>query len=141
MIVLLPILVPLLLLVLTLILPYAALLYLSVCLFWLPRGKNVLAIYSDSPIWHEYMSTQILPLVSDRAVVLNWSERKRWKRFSLAVLVFRFFAGRRDFNPMVIVFRPFRRAQKIRFWPAFQDWKRGYTMPVDQLRQRLIVLL
>jgi hypothetical protein len=61
------------------------LLYLLVWALWLPRGKDVLLVYWDSPIWHEYVTTQILPLVQDRAVVLNWSERKKWSHRSLGV--------------------------------------------------------
>jgi hypothetical protein len=55
---------------------YRITLYLLIWLLWLRNGKDVLVVYSDSPIWHEYMTTQILPLVQQRAVVLNWSERK-----------------------------------------------------------------
>src|SRR5215469_5805504 len=84
--------------------------YLLVWVLWLPKGKDVLLVYSDSPIWHEYMTTQVLPLVQERAVVLNWSERKEWSRWSLAVAVFHYFGGAGDFNPLVVLFKPLRMA-------------------------------
>jgi len=101
----------------------------------------VLFVYSDSPIWHEYMTTQILPLVQERAVILNWSERKRWSRWTLGVAVFHHFGGAGDFNPLVVVFRPLRLARIFRFWSAFKDLKRGYEGPVRSLTQDLVAYL
>ena len=106
--------------------------------WWLPRGKDILLVYSDSPIWREYMTNQILPLVQSRAETLNWSERKRWPRWSVAVLVFRSYSGGRDFNPMVILFPPLGKARFFRFLPAFQEWKHGNPGPLEQMRQDLI---
>ena len=120
---------------------YRALLYLLVWALWLPRGKDILFVYSDSPIWHEYMATQVLPLVQDRAIVLNWSERKKWPRWSLGVAVFHHFGGAGDFNPLVVLFQPLRLARVFRFWSAFKDWKRGYKEPVERLRQELFAIL
>ena len=117
---LLPIILPWAVAALSLYLLNRVLLYVLVWLLWVPRGKDILLAYSDSAIWHEYMTTQILPLVRKRAVTLNWSERHRWSRCSLPSRVFHCFGGRREFNPLVILFRPFRRARFFRFWPAFK---------------------
>ena len=110
------------------------LIYLSIWLFWLSLGKDILFVYSDSPIWRDYMLSEMLPLVESRAVVLNWSERGTWKRWSLRVLAFRFFSGHKAFNPLIVVFRPFRLAQKSRFWPAFREWKQGNKQAVEKLK-------
>ena len=91
--------------------------------------------------WHDYIATEILPLVQKRAVVLNWSERGKWPRLSFRVHVFRHFGGRRDFNPLVVLFRPLRRAKVFRFWLPFKDWKRGYRQPVERLREELLSAL
>jgi hypothetical protein len=120
---------------------YRALLYLLVWVLWLPKGKDVLFVYSDSPIWQEYMTTQVLPLVQERAVVLNWSDRKKWSRWSLGVAVFHHFGGARDFNPLIVLFQPLRLARIFRFWSAFRDWKRGYKEPVERLTQELFACL
>ena len=139
---LLPIILPLALITLALYLPYRAALCMLVWILWLPTGKDVLFVYSDSPIWHEYMTTQILPLVRERAVVLNWSERGKWTRWwSFRVHVFHCFGGYREFNPLVVLFRPFRGARTFRFWLPFKDWKRGYKEPVVRLRQELFAVL
>ena len=51
--------------------------YVAIWLCWCARGRDVLLVYSDSPIWHEYIEKEIFSRLEDRAVVLNWSERKR----------------------------------------------------------------
>ena len=116
-------------------------LYLLVWLLWLPKGKDTLFVYSNSPIWHDYMTQQVLPLVPDRAVVLNWSERSAWRKWRLSQQVFYSFGGRREFNPMIIMFRPLRRAKLFRFWSAFKDWKHGCPEPVERLRNDLRISL
>jgi len=132
------------LIVLLAFLPYLTLrlgVHFLILLTWLPNGKDTLLVYSQSPIWHDYMTTQILPLVKDRAIVLDWSERKKWRKFSLPVLAFRLLGGYRNFNPLVIHFRPLHRAKLFRFWPAFKDWKHGNTDSVEQLRRELAFVL
>jgi len=120
---------------------YRALLYVLVWVLWLPKGKDVLLVYSDSPIWGEYVITQILPLVHERAVVLNWSERKKWSRWSLGVAVFHHFGGAGDFNPLVVFFRPLRLVRIYRFWSAFKDWKRGHKEHVERLTREIAASL
>lgn len=136
-----PILVPLVILFLlarAILVPlsYSAV-YLSVWSAWGIRGKDILLVYSDSPLWREYMLSEILPLVQSRAVALNWSQRNEWKPWSLSVIALRFFGGRQAFNPLIVVFRPFRRAQTYRFWPAFREWKRGNREAVEKLKLEL----
>ncbi len=133
----LPIWLPFLVIVLTLFILRRVAVHILVWLCWLPRGKNVLLVFSDSPIWYEYMTTHILPLVRNRAVVLNWSERKKWARWSLAAQAFRSFGGESAFNPLVVVFRPMRPARVFRFWAAFKDWKHGRTGQVKRLMEEL----
>ncbi len=138
---LLPIILPLALMAVALYFAHRTVLYVLVWVLWLSRGKDLLVVYSDSPIWHEYMVTQILPRVQGRAVVLNWSDRNKWPRWSFRAHVFRYFGGDSDFNPLVVFFRPFRRAKSFRFWLAFKDWKRGNREPVERLRDELFSVL
>jgi hypothetical protein len=87
------------------------------------------------------MREQVLPMVQERAVVLNWSERSKWRKWSFPAHVLRSFGGGQEFNPMVVLFQPFRRAQTFRFWLAFKHWKRGDTEPVERLRSELLINL
>lgn len=97
-----------------------------VWILWCPRGKDVLFVYSDSPVWHDYIEEQILPRIEARAVILNWSDRRHWlDKYSLAPLLFRHFGGYREYNPLAIYFRPFRPHRRFRFWQAFRDYKHG----------------
>jgi hypothetical protein len=133
-VVVLPFVLPLALVAIALHLLYRIVLYLLVWTLWLPRGKDILFVYSD-------METQVLPLVQERAVVLNWSDRKKWMTWSLGVAAFRHFGGLREFNPLVVLFRPVRSARVFRFWSPFKDLKRGYNAPVERLRQDLLSAL
>ncbi len=129
---------PLIVLALAVYFTNRALTYFLVWLLWIPHGKRVLVVYSDSPIWHDYFVNEIFPVVKERAVILNWSERKRWPKWSLATHVFRSFRGRHAYNPMVMVFRPFRSAECFQFWEPFKYWKRGNTWPVESMKRDLI---
>jgi hypothetical protein len=42
---------------------------------------------------------------------------------------------------MVVKFQLFRKAKILRYWSAFQDWKRGYTEPIESLNHQLSLLL
>ena len=133
----LPLILPLTIVALLLFVLHRLVLYMLVWMLWVPKGKDTLFVYSDSPIWRDYMTEQVLPLVKDRAIILNWSERSTWRHWRLTQQVFYSFGGRREFNPMVIIFRPVRRATVFRFWSAFKDWKHGDAASVEGLRNRL----
>lgn len=111
---------------------------LAIWLTW--RKKAALFVYSDSPAWKEYIEREILPYIQDRAVILNWSERRKWKS-SLPVLAFRYFGGYRNFNPIGIVFRPFRLVRTYRFFEAFQKLKQGDSRKVEKVRDELFEVL
>ncbi len=108
--------------------------------WWCLRGKDILFVYSDSPIWHDYIEQKILPHLGDRAVILNWSERKRW-RFSLARMAFYHFGGYRQFNPLAVVFRPFGRTHTFRFWQPFKDFKHGQPESLNKMESEFFKLL
>ncbi len=127
-------------LVLVLLVPYllfGLLLQFAIWLSWWPRGRQVLFVYSDSPIWKDHVHSNILPRLGTSALVLNWSERRRWKRLSLAKLAFRYFGGDREFNPVGIVFRPLHWAQVFRFYKPFHDYKHGKTEPLERMQDAL----
>jgi hypothetical protein len=107
---------------------------------WCAHGRYVLFVYSDSPIWHDYIEEHILPRLGERAVILNWSQRSQWKR-TLAVMAFRYFGGVREFNPMAVVFRPFRLARRFRFYEPFCEFKHGKPEAVTKMEKELFDLV
>jgi len=83
-------------------------LYTLVWAWWIsPAPRRVLFVYSDSPNWKEYIEGNILPKLPANTVVLNWSDRLSWRTFNLSVMLFRCFAGGREFNPIGLVFERF----------------------------------
>src|SRR5262245_55340752 len=60
-------------------------LHLLTLICWVPVGRRVLFVYSDSPQWKVHVETEVLPRLPSSAAVLNWSERSRWPRWNLAV--------------------------------------------------------
>jgi hypothetical protein len=100
-------------------------LHLALCLAWLPRGRRVLFVYSDSPRWKPYLEERLVPRLPKTAVVLNWSERARWSPFQLGVWLFRMWSGAREYNPVAIVVRPLRSPKVYRFFGAFEEQRRG----------------
>ncbi len=90
------------------------------------KGRHILFVYSESPNWQEYIEVNILPRISDRSVVINWSERRFWSsQSSWEAHFFYRFAGHREFNPMALVFCARGRIKVIRFHQAFLDLKYG----------------
>jgi hypothetical protein len=135
-----PLILALVLIVLLLRLATSVCLHAAVWCWWLPRGRQILFVYSESPVWEHHIENEILPFVRSRAVVLNWSQRKHW-RFGLAAAAFRHFGGYQEFNPLAVVFQPFRRARVFRFWQPFRDWKHGHGEPLRQMEAELFAVV
>jgi hypothetical protein len=122
---------PILVVAVFLYLLWGAVLYIVI---WLTQRKQfVIFVYSNSPTWKDYIEKEILPYIQDRAMILNWSERRNWKN-SLAVLAFRYFGGYRNFNPIAIVFCPFRFVKTYRFFEAFKEFKHGDAKRVEEIK-------
>ena len=132
-IILVPLLLPLFLLLLVTHLLYGVVLQLVIWACWCTRGVNVLLVYSDSPNWHDYIENNLVPKLPRSTVLLNWSRRRKWRFLSLRVMAFQYFGGSREFNPLVVVFRPFRWAKTYRFWKPFKDYKHGKTRSLETL--------
>ena len=126
---------PILLVAVLCYLLWGAILYLAIWMTW--RNQFVIFVYSNSPTWKEYIEREILPHLQDRVAILNWSERRNWKN-SLAVLAFRYFGGYRNFNPIAVVFRPFRFVKTYRFYEAFKEHKHGNPNRVETLKRALL---
>lgn len=133
-------------LLVVLLLALSCFLVSSICLHILiwswgcTRGRDVLYVYSENPNWHDYIEQNILPVLGRRAIILNWSQRKRWQ-FSLAKLAFYHFGTYREFNPMAVVFRPFRFTRTFRFWKPFQDLKHGNPKALQKMEGEFFTLI
>jgi hypothetical protein len=103
-------------------------LYAFVWSWWIGWARRrVLFVYSNSPNWKEYLEANILPKLPANTVVLNWSNRAQWPKFSLPVMLFGCFAGEREFNPIGLVFERFDFVERYRFWQPFRDAKHGHS--------------
>jgi hypothetical protein len=117
------------------ILTYYLILRSAVWVRWNRRGKDVLVVFSEGPTCRERMS-RIMPLVGSRSELLNWSERTKWNRWSLAPQLFAFyrFLGPQPFQmesalPAILVVRKFH-------WPRSFDFL-GNLATRDSLLERL----
>lgn len=133
------VLLPIALLVLALYLLVGLVLHVVVWVAWLPRGKSVLIVSSESPVWKDYMADRVVAALRDRSVVLHWSGRGGWPRWpTLEILVFWYFGWGMEFNPLAIVFRPLRIARVFRFWKPFREFKHGKPQAVEDLTRGLL---
>ena len=115
-------------------------LLITIWINWGLQGRYILFVYSNSPIWSTYIEEEIIPHIQGEAMILNWSERKTWK-VSLAVLAFNHFGGRRNFNPLAIVFKPFRFNKEFRFYEAFKEYKNGTTEKLEKIKREFFELI
>ena len=104
---------------------------------WLTVGAKpwVVFVYSESPNWKEYCEENIIPNLPNGAVILNWSERKKWNKRELAVKFFGHFAGGSEFCPLAFVVRPGRWILRYRFFKAFKALKKGKDRELAQLEK------
>jgi hypothetical protein len=135
-----PLVLALLLTALPLYLVATVCLHAIIWVWWCLRGRDILFVYSDSPVWHDYIEERMLPYLGKRAVVLNWSQRKRW-HISLARIAFSHFGGYRHFNPLAVVFRPFRRTRTFRFWSPFREFKHGHPEALHRMESEFLGLI
>jgi len=117
---------------------YLALLYFAVWIRWCAQGARTFVVYSRSPHWQERFETHLIPMLPTNAIVVNWSDRKSWRRLSLTTQVFNSFLGAYNHTPSAIIFRPFRRAKVIRFYEAYMSYKHGNPTPVLALESELL---
>ena len=106
------------------------------------NGRQIFFVYSESPNWQSYIEANILPSIRDRAVVLNWSDRRHWpSRSPWEARFFRRFAGDHEFNPIALVFGPCGRVRPVRFYRAFRDFKHGNESALRRAEAELFALL
>jgi len=107
---------------------------------WGRMGKQAVFVYSNSPHWKDRIEREILPLIEDRVVTLNWSDRNTegWRRRPDEVRVFECWGGKSEFNPLAVVFRPGEPVRVIRFWQAYRDFKHGRPRRLREAETELL---
>jgi len=122
---------------------------------WLPQGKFILFVYSDNELWKKYAEENIIPKISQNAIILNWSLRKDWiKSDSLEAQLFRNLQwvreriwqqnirmGGQEYNHLAIVFKPWDKPKKISFWRAFKDYEFGRDGKLKSVENELYACL
>jgi hypothetical protein len=104
---------------------YALLMVMAVRVVCIFRGRYIIFIHSNSPVWQDYIAANILPRLPADTVILNWSDHLTWRRFSFPVRVFSFYGHHAEFNPMGLVGTALRGVKTFRFWQPFRDFKHG----------------
>lgn len=90
------------------------------------EGRRFLVVYSNSPKWAAFFTGKVVPLLADRAVVVNITNDPGWKSSrSLERRAHLHWGGQREHTPIVIHFRQAWRAESVRFFKAFQLLQRG----------------
>jgi hypothetical protein len=67
------------------------------------QGKDIIVI-TNGELEKSHLIEEIVPLITSRAIVLNYEERRSWSRWSLPTLLFNAFAppsSRGSFSPNV----------------------------------------
>jgi hypothetical protein len=114
---------------------YGVLLLFAGWLRWHETPVRGILILSDSPNWGTYIEENWLPRLSEKVVVLNWSEWRKW-RASLPVRIFRYFGEGGDnfnFNPALILFQGLRYPLVYRYYYAFLDAKHDNVEALQRL--------
>jgi hypothetical protein len=118
---------------------YGLLLCPMVWIEWEKDGKDLLIIHAENAHSTDCME-RLSPLISKRAVLLNWSQRKLWDRWTLPVQLFEVFGPHgmpEQFTehslPSVIVFKQLRRPKRFTFGERSKDLEER----LEQLRVEL----
>ena len=109
---------------------------------WQPQGKHILFVYSESPNWEAYIQESIAPVIEEKTVFLNWSQRSEWKTNKpLEAKILSRWGGGSEFNPMAILFLPHGKVKMIRFYQAFKEFKHGKPALLKQQESELFEYL
>lgn len=103
------------------------------------EGKDLLAVYTDSPHWQDHIERQWLSRWADRAVVLN--RTRPWQGKQLEARVWHGLAGIVEHTPVAIVIPVSGPVTVVRFFRAFLDLKHGKGERLHAAEKELEVAL
>jgi len=106
-----------------------------------PSGKVALIAFTRNRKWSPYIDERILPEIEKCSVVIDRSDAQWKERHPLEELAIRHWAGRREYNPVVITFLPKQRPRVFRFYEAFQETRRGHNKGLEHQTEALLAVL
>jgi len=113
--------------------------------FWFNHkrhGRDVILITSESPIWSDYIRENILPRVENRALVMNWTERRFWRQdMPIAARAYQRWSGEKGMVPSVILVRGFWKIENFSLYQAFRDYKHGKQTTLREIEDKLLSTL
>ncbi len=84
------------------------------------HGREFLVIYSESSKWSNYFKTEVVPLLTNRAVVVNTTENSKWKASrSVERRAHLHWGGDKDHTPLILMFPKVGRVRCFRFHQEF----------------------
>jgi len=101
------------------------------------RQSRVILVYSDSPKWKAQIETQIIPGLPENTLILNLSKPGLGLSANFDYRQYTYWAGRREYCPMVILRRPLRKPLLFRFYKAFRKSSGGDSTELQVLIQSL----
>ncbi len=123
--------------VLVVTLPYRLLKFLFHVVAGSIRHSRVILVYSDSPKWKSQIETQIIPSLPQNALILNISKPGLGLHANFDYRQYKYWAGSKEYCPMVILRRPFRKPLLFRFYKAFRNSSSGDSAELLVLIQNL----
>jgi len=105
------------------------------------RHSQVILVYSDSPKWKSQIETQIIPNLPQRALILNISKPGLSLFADFDYRQYKYWAGSKEYCPIAIIRRPFRRPLLFRFYKAFRKSNGGNSAELQVLIQNLLSAL
>ena len=107
--------------------------------FAMRPDKEVVVVTNDSQVCQSWLP-RLMPLIGERAVFLNYEERRNWRHWSLPVRLFHAFGPAPTSQtfiphllPAVIVIRKFRRPQLF----SFGSFSTDREAKLEELRSAL----
>ena len=123
--------------VLVVTLPYRLLKFLFHVMAGSFRRSRVILVYSDSPKWKSQIETQIIPDLPQNTLILNISKPGLGLSANFDYRQYTYWAGSKEYCPMVILRRPFRKPLLFRFYKAFRKSSDGDSAELRVLIQNL----
>jgi len=120
------------------VLPYRLLQFLFHVVTGSFRSARVILVYSNSVKWKSEIETQIIPNLPPDSKIFNISKPDPGLSKNFDYYQYSYWAGRKEYCPIVILRRPFRKPILFRFYKAFRKASGGNGSELQVLIQTLL---